>query len=513
MNKKKCKLDYDPEEVRKALQKLLIDENIIASQKCYMYSQYKTYKELYYKLQKDYKDLEIENIKLYDQLSNKNIIQDNKENYQNVCTDFDDSINDTQDIKNKLDEYSTKLKDYSEDENQTLLDKITSLRTSLKDKENKIVELENTVIKLQILSRTNNIKQDSDENSDEIINLKTRVEYSKLEKERLIVNSNNKIMEIKIKYEEFMKKYEKINDNFNNSLLNIEELKNVIKENEIKKIDQITGLQDKIKIISSEIDNLYDRINILSKDHQDIKNQTYLIINHNKETFTKLNMYKLFENKKNNATGEDFYDEEISNLLEVCDSLTEENKKTSLIIKQLEQKIFELERKNTNLEQEKDFISINSNSSNLLRYVEDLAQQKKIISTHITEIKTLTDEKNKLIRLNVERIKLIDKYKDELKNKNIEMLCLERKNEDIEKTLKEFEKDVQERLSRKVVNENDKNILICNLCDSNTKNVAITSCMHTFCEGCIQMRIKLRDRKCPTCGYSFNVNDVKRMYL
>jgi E3 ubiquitin-protein ligase BRE1 len=200
-------------------------------------------------------------------------------------------------------------------------------------------------------------------------------------------------------------------------------------------------------------------------------------------------------------------------LLEVCDSLTEENKKTSLIVKQLEQKILDLERKNTTLEQEKDFISINSNSSNLLRYVEDLSQQKKIISTNKTEIKTLTDEKNKLIRLNVERIKLIDKYKDEIKNKNIEMLCLERRNEDLEKTLQEFEKDVRERLSRKLINESEKSILICNLCDVNTKNVAITSCMHTFCEGCIQMRIKLRDRKCPTCGYSFNVNDVKRFYL
>ena len=56
-------------------------------------------------------------------------------------------------------------------------------------------------------------------------------------------------------------------------------------------------------------------------------------------------------------------------------------------------------------------------------------------------------------------------------------------------------------------------IIRCGLCASNLKDCVLTTCMHCFCEGCIKNRFKARNRSCPTCGKSFTMADVKKLYL
>ncbi|ELA41885.1 uncharacterized protein VICG_01069 [Vittaforma corneae ATCC 50505] len=61
--------------------------------------------------------------------------------------------------------------------------------------------------------------------------------------------------------------------------------------------------------------------------------------------------------------------------------------------------------------------------------------------------------------------------------------------------------------------ERYKKVLRCSLCDTNIKNSVISKCMHTFCDSCLNSRLKARQRKCPSCQIEFNSNDVKKVYF
>ena len=53
----------------------------------------------------------------------------------------------------------------------------------------------------------------------------------------------------------------------------------------------------------------------------------------------------------------------------------------------------------------------------------------------------------------------------------------------------------------------------CSVCKLNDKNTVITRCYHVFCESCVKTRMDTRQRKCPSCGDAFGVNDVQRIFL
>jgi len=55
--------------------------------------------------------------------------------------------------------------------------------------------------------------------------------------------------------------------------------------------------------------------------------------------------------------------------------------------------------------------------------------------------------------------------------------------------------------------------LKCPLCARHDKEVCVTSCGHTFCRECIDKRLNLRDRKCPTCMRPFSADKVIQIYL
>lgn len=61
--------------------------------------------------------------------------------------------------------------------------------------------------------------------------------------------------------------------------------------------------------------------------------------------------------------------------------------------------------------------------------------------------------------------------------------------------------------------ESYRKALKCVLCDSNLKNCTLIKCGHTFCESCINDRLRARQRKCPTCQVDFNANDIKKIYF
>ncbi|AQK81229.1 E3 ubiquitin-protein ligase BRE1-like 1 [Zea mays] len=56
-------------------------------------------------------------------------------------------------------------------------------------------------------------------------------------------------------------------------------------------------------------------------------------------------------------------------------------------------------------------------------------------------------------------------------------------------------------------------ILKCGICHDRQKEVVIAKCYHLFCNQCIQKSLGSRQKRCPSCGLSFGVNDVKPIYI
>jgi E3 ubiquitin-protein ligase BRE1 len=56
-------------------------------------------------------------------------------------------------------------------------------------------------------------------------------------------------------------------------------------------------------------------------------------------------------------------------------------------------------------------------------------------------------------------------------------------------------------------------LLNCNVCHVNQKNVIITKCCHVFCDKCIKRNLEARNRKCPGCGNMYSAGDVKPLHL
>ncbi|ORZ32755.1 hypothetical protein BCR44DRAFT_1439535 [Catenaria anguillulae PL171] len=61
--------------------------------------------------------------------------------------------------------------------------------------------------------------------------------------------------------------------------------------------------------------------------------------------------------------------------------------------------------------------------------------------------------------------------------------------------------------------QNYRQLLQCGVCQHRFKDTVLVKCMHTFCRGCIDLRIETRQRKCPTCGDAFGSGDVKQLFL
>ena len=52
----------------------------------------------------------------------------------------------------------------------------------------------------------------------------------------------------------------------------------------------------------------------------------------------------------------------------------------------------------------------------------------------------------------------------------------------------------------------------CNICKINVKNVVINKCFHFFCKECVERTLETRNRKCPICREAFSQNDVNEIF-
>lgn len=166
------------------------------------------------------------------------------------------------------------------------------------------------------------------------------------------------------------------------------------------------------------------------------------------------------------------------------------------------------ELKNTILEEAKLFEErVSSFNGQILEKDKKINDYKILLTTLQSNMKLLENEIKTIgASYRAAQIELTE-LKDEFKSIAIEHEDLKRICETYKNICTKDDIDAVEDLER------CKRVLKCSLCDTNMKNCTISKCMHTFCESCLNDRLKARQRKCPNCQVEFNANDIKRIYF
>ncbi|KAH9411732.1 hypothetical protein HK407_04g08430 [Ordospora pajunii] len=236
-----------------------------------------------------------------------------------------------------------------------------------------------------------------------------------------------------------------------------------------------------------------------------------------------------------NANGDSALEDEIINLLESLDKGLERNKELTKKVEEshrrcrvLQDEVNVLKAANSDLASHnaKLEIGMNFQKKNVknsrvdngetlakIRKLQDCVEElNRIVDEYKRRLHGLSAEKNEMERI----LECVKKQSRELRNEvvrltkaNNEAECETKKLHGVLKSIRARGEDVD--LLTQM--ERYRGLLRCMLCDSRFKNTAIVKCMHCFCEECVNSRIKMRDRKCPSCNEPFNTSDVRKIYL
>lgn len=61
-------------------------------------------------------------------------------------------------------------------------------------------------------------------------------------------------------------------------------------------------------------------------------------------------------------------------------------------------------------------------------------------------------------------------------------------------------------------NQQMREFLQCDVCNTRPRDHVISKCWHTFCGQCVGQRVSARSRKCPKCNVAFSASDVHEFY-
>lgn len=537
MHRKKIKEEYNHLGVVNKLKSILVEEDLINKQKYLIYLKYKTYFELFTKEKDKNHQLEKENKKLYEQIisekkkthehlvcKKKTKDGEDKENGEENDEDKENENNITSDFKVDLNKLEFNYNEGAFDSSipqENLTNKLAELKESISEKDRKIIELENKIIKLQILRRSeSNVQKVENEPTDsvgleeEMIDLKTKLEYQRVDGDRQKRELSSKLREYIIKYEEMGMKYNNAYEQLTHSLVNLENLRKFHMSRDTIKTRKVTLVNSQIKGFEFLVKDLENKLYSLKVVYSELLEYTSFVEKRNKDLHERINNYRLLSERLIVKSGDDFYDQEISNLLEACDTLTEENKKLYLELNVCQSQLEDYRRKQQSINQEVEMHKIKETTftDDMHKYLQNISELTETVQEHCRKLEESNEERNKLTKLNIERISLIEKFKEDLRNKTVENGMLEIQYKEALKQVDDYLKKFEDRVRcRKPSQEG--NFILCNLCDTNGKNVALTTCMHTFCDECIQTRIKFRNRRCPTCAAPFGTNDVKKFYI
>ena len=343
-------------------------------------------------------------------------------------------------------------------ERENLMKKLEVLKTQKKDYLNKYDDecLKNQTNELTIGKLRN-----------EVNNLKIIINSNKIEEKKLLQYELNKeaIKSEQEKAEIYKKETERLKYQLTKERINSENFEEL---NEISN-KNITELNSNIKNLKNRLDEEKEIQSKLSKEKNEAK-QTINFLTEMKETLEKKN--EVFKEQIENYV---IYTKKMEDQLEVQ--------------KQLNNSLEEEQKLN-----EKDIETLKALNIENLKTIEREKILRDDLQNKYNEIKNW--RKKQLIDYDV----LKSKYDDLCKYKQFDPNSI---------NVEEMKKENDE-LKRE--NEKFREMIHCKVCKTKIKNVVITKCFHTFCQGCIDASIESRKRRCPICRAQISQNDVKKIF-
>ena len=343
-------------------------------------------------------------------------------------------------------------------ERENLMKKLEVIKTQKKDYLNKYDDecLKNQTNELTICKLRN-----------EVNNLKIIINSNKIEEKKLLQYELNKeaIKNEQEKAEIYKKESERLKYQLNKERINSENLEEL---NEISN-KNITELNTNIKNLKNRLDEEKEIQSKLSKEKNEAK-QTINFLTEMKETLEKKT--EVYKEQIENYV---IYTKKMENELEVQ--------------KQLNNSLEEEQKLN-----EKDIENLKALNIENLKTIEREKILRDDLQNKYNEIKNW--RKKQLIDYDV----LKGKYEDVCKFKQFDPNSI-----NVEEMKKENKVLTLE-------NQKFREMIHCKVCKTNIKNVVITKCFHTFCQGCIDASIESRKRRCPICRELISQNDVKKIF-
>lgn len=145
--------------------------------------------------------------------------------------------------------------------------------------------------------------------------------------------------------------------------------------------------------------------------------------------------------------------------------------------------------------------TVKLNESDIDTLKKEMAEKCKEIEKE-KSINCELEKKNE--ELSTKHSKLIGDY-DSLKTCYDKGIYTLKKGESTQIQSKEYEMLQKE-------NATYREMIHCNICKINVKNVVINKCFHFFCKECVERTLETRNRKCPICREAFSQNDVKEIF-
>lgn len=227
--------------------------------------------------------------------------------------------------------------------------------------------------------------------------------------------------------------------------------------------------------------------------------------------------------------------EELDNLSSAYDKLSREYKSAQERCGDFEERLYEAERKKQNLLEElKSHASETFGNSGIDKHAErctfddrlfsyeklrdeyeskkkELAYNKSVCMEVSSENDALKQKVERLRGENEESRKMVDRFSTKLSEIRLKCDLMEESQCNLMRIIDK----ITGGKSYEVLEDVDKykRLLRCTACDRRYKDSVINKCMHVFCQKCLDQRIKTRNRMCPSCGETFSLNDVKRIYL
>ena len=349
--------------------------------------------------------------------------------------------------------------------------------------------------------------------------------YDSFKKER--DNLLKKLEVIKSQKKDYLNKYDDECLKNQTNELTISKLKNEV--NNLRILANSNKNDDK-KLLQYELNkelikNEQEKIEIYKKENEKLKNQL------SKERINSEKLEELNEIAHKNITD---INSNIKNLKikldeekEIQSKLSKEKNEQKQTINYLMEMKEVLEKKNEAFKEQIENYGIYT------KKMEDELEVQKQLNNLLEEEQKL-NEKNidTLKNLNIENLKTIEREKisrDDLQNKYNEIKnwrkkqlidydVLKAKYDDLCK-YKQFdpnsinvEEISKENNELKLENQKYREMVHCKVCKTKIKNVVITKCFHTFCQGCIDASIESRKRRCPICRAQISQNDVKKIF-